>query len=331
MPNPLPRTTLLRALREAGGSAGSAELARQLQAAGQELSPRSVRLHLQRLEAEGFVQPARRGRGGGRAITERGLAEIKDAAVQERIGFTAARMDEMACRMSFNLETLAGQIVLNLTIVREPDLRAALAEMRPAMAAGLGMGHYAALFATGETVGTQAIPPGHAGIGTLCSVTVNGLLLNARIPTVSRFAGVLELRAGEPVRFTDLISYAGTTLDPLEIFIKSGLTRVRDAARTGTGRIGASFREIPTCALAEAERLFARLRACGLGGLLKIGRPNQPLLGLPVPEGRTAILVAGGLNPCAAFQEIGIPGINTALSQLYDFRRLRPCRELLPG
>jgi repressor of nif and glnA expression len=131
------------------------------------------------------------------------------------------------------------------------------------------------------------VPAGKAAIGTICSVTINGILLGARIPTVSRFGGVLEINHGRPVRFTDVIYYSGTSLDPLEIFIKGKLTRVREAAQTGHGRIGASFREVPTSTVAQVDRIRRQLDVIGLGEILMIGKPNQSLLEFPVEEGRT--------------------------------------------
>ncbi len=54
----------------------------------------------------------------------------------------------------------------------------------------------------------------------------------------SRFGGLLEVRDREPVRFIDVIEYRGTTVDPLELFIGAGVTRVAQCAATGSGIIG---------------------------------------------------------------------------------------------
>ncbi len=324
------KVAILRILREAGGAASSALIARQLKSYAVDLSPRAIRLYLQEMEHEGLVQPARRGRSGGSAITPRGLREISDALVMDRIGLTSARIDELAFRMNFNpdLAHPAGLVVLNMTFIAEKDFAAAVAEMVPVFTAGLAMGDHVALFRPGENAGSFQVPAGRIGIGTVCSVTVNGVLLNGRIPTLSRFAGILELYGGRPVRFTDLIAYEGTSLDPLEIFMKSGLTRVREAARTGNGRITASYREIPGFAVGEAEKLLLRMRAVGLNGLLMLGKPNQPLLGITPQEGRIGMIVVGGLNPCAAFHEAGVVAEDTAMAQLIEFRCLRRYHEL---
>jgi repressor of nif and glnA expression len=322
------RIAILRSLRDAGQALSSARIAEQIAVQGFEISPRSVRLHLEEMESEGLVAHARRGRRGGRTITDKGLEEIQGALIQDRLGFTAVRVDTLAWRMNFDPLLRYGQIVLNLTTVAEEHFGDAVEQMIPVFESGWSMGDYVALFREGENLGDIRIPRGRVGIGTVCSVTINGVLMSGKVPTTSRFGGVLEIAESRPVRFTDVIYYDGTSLDPLEIFIKGGLTSVGRTARTGRGRIGVSFREVPSCALDEVERILRRLDEIGLGGVVRMGSPNQPLLGFSVPEGRTGFVVNGGLNPMAAVEEAGVRTENRALAQLYDFERLVHYREL---
>ncbi len=316
------KVVILRALREAEGSMGSAAIAEAILPFGFEASPRTIRLYLQELEGEGLVAQAKRGRSGGRTITAKGIKEIKDSSVVDRIGFTASKVDTLSWRMDFNSRTRQGRVVLNSTLIKASDLDRALDEMIPVFEAGLGMGEYIALAREGETLGELEVPEGRVAIGSVCGVTLNGVFLNERIPVVSTFGGVLEMQDGEPVRFTDVIYYNGTSLDPLEVFIKGGLTSVRETARSGYGRIGASFRDVPTTALEQARKLSAKLDEMGLGGVLLLGKPNKPVLDFPVHEGRTGIVVAGGLNPASTLEEAGIENENFALSTLYEFDRL---------
>lgn len=322
------RMGILRCLRDADTAIGSAHLARDLEALGFDVSARTVRVYLTEMEHEGLVEHARRGRNGGRSITPRGITEIEDSMISERVGFIEARVDALSWEMDFDLRLRSGRVVLNNTILPAGMLRRALRELVPVLSAGLGMGHYATLFGAGERVGDTKVPPGNVAIGTVCSITVNGVLLGHRIPTVSRFGGVLELRNHQPERFTDVIYYSGTSLDPLEVFIKAGLTDVRGVLMRNQGRIGASFREIPTSALEEVVRVKDNLEADGLGGILTVGNPNQPLLGFPVGEGRTGLIVAGGLNPVAAIEEAGISTRSRAFSTLHDFADLTHYRDL---
>ena len=156
-------------------------------------------------------------------------------------------------------------------------------------------------------------------------VTLNGCCSTPH-STVSRFGGVLEFHQGQPSRYRlDLLWH----LSDLEIFIKGRLTSVREAARTGHGRIGASFREIPSAALSEMSPILRQLKEIGLGGVLLLGKPNQPLLEFPVEEGRTGLIVSGGLNPISAIEEAGIPTVNHALCTLLEFDKMIHYKEVL--
>jgi hypothetical protein len=159
-------------------------------------------------------------------------------------------------------------------------------------------------------------------VGTVCSITLNGVLLKHGIPTISRFGGLLELQDKKPVRFVEVIMYDGTSIDPLEIFIRSGMTNYLGAIKTGNGRIGASFREFPAESRDLVEHLAERLKRIGLGGLMKIGKQGQALLDIPVNEGRVGAVVIGGLNPVSILEETGIRAYSRALAGLIDFSRL---------
>lgn len=326
--DPKQRVAILRILRDNEAALSSSAVAREMGNYGFEPSPRTVRLYLKEMEAEGLVAQASRGRNGGRRITPRGVEEIKDAFVAGRVGFITARVETLAWQMTFDAVAGEGLIVLNITTISAGYLSAALRAMVPVFEAGLGMGSYLALAREGERLGKVRVPPGKAAIGSICSVTVNGALLAARIPVVSRFGGVLEMRERRPARFTDVICYDGTTLDPLEIFIKARVTSVGEAARTGHGRIGASFREVPTPAMPDVAKTLKRLERIGLKSVICVGKPNQPLLGFPVHEGMTGLVLPGGLNPAAAVEEAGIPTESAALSTLFPFEKLISYKEV---
>jgi len=106
------------------------------------------------------------------------------------------------------------------------------------------------------------------------------------------------------------------------------MTSVREAATKGRGLVGASFREVPAAALAEVQRISRRLDRIGLGGILVVGRPNQPLLDIPVPHERAGIIIVGGLNPLAAVEEAGVRTENAAMHSLLEFDDLQPVEVL---
>ena len=316
---------ILRSLEKAGRPLGASRLARDLEGMGIDVSQRTVRYYLAMTDREGLT----RSRGKkGREITLQGEQELERSFVAEKVGFVSARVDELAYRMTFNARRKSGTIILNVSTVPEEHIGRAVEEMLPAFEGGLGMGRLVAFAREGETLSRFRVPAGQIAIGTVCSVTLNGVLVAAGIPTASRFAGLLEVNDGEAARFTEMIYYEGSSLDPLEIFISGHMTSVREAARTGHGVLGAGFREVPAVALPRVRRLCAKLDQIGLGALMTIGKPNRPLLEVPVSEGRAGLVVLGGLNPVAAVEEAGIPTHNKALTGMFEFERLVPYQEL---
>src|SRR4030066_150243 len=148
------------------------------------------------------------------------------------------------------------------------------------------------------------------------------IILNAGIPVISKFGGVLQVENSEPSRFTALISYEGSSLDPLEIFIKSRMTDVIGAKKDHNGKILASFREIPVVSIEKAKELSQAMKEKGIGGILFIGNPNQPLLEMPVAMDKAGMIIVGGLNPIAALEEAGITTVSKDMSTLYKFSEL---------
>jgi repressor of nif and glnA expression len=134
----------------------------------------------------------------------------------------------------------------------------------------------------------------------------------------------MELRDGKATRFVEIIRYDGTSIDPLEVFIRSRMTDYHGAIRDGNGLIGASFREIPADSRELVVHLAERLEGIGLGAFVKIGASGQPVLGCPVSEGRIGTVVVGGLNPIAILEESGYRVESRALSGMLEYNRLFP-------
>ena len=283
---------------------------------GLDIKPRTVRAHLLDLEREGFTATV--SRRLGRRLTERGHHELTNANAFEQLGFVAAKVDDLGYRMTYRHRTGRGTVVANLALIRDRDLPRALAQVVPVIQAGLCLGDKIAVAREGEHIGEFLVPKGSAALATICSVTINGILLSRGIPVTSRFGGLLEMRDGEPIRFIDAIEYRGTTIDPLELYIGAGMTEVTKCAQTGIGVIGASFREIPAGAADPARRVLAQLRDQGIGGDLAMGEGSLPLFDIPVTEGRTGLIVIGGLNPLAALREAAIPATTRSLAGLCE-------------
>ncbi len=316
---------ILTVLKNASGPLSSARISEELHFLGHEVSERTVRLYLQETDQAGLTRSVGK---KGHQLTEEGLNEVESSHIIEKVGFLSAKIDQMTYRMNFDLYTTSGTVVVNMTVV-EPSQVARNAEyIKKVYADGYAMGNLLTLLGPGDGLGHVTVPEGMVGVGTVCSVTLNGVLLKHGIPTTSRFGGLLELQDKKATRFVEIIMYEGTSIDPLEVFIRSGMTNYMGAIKTGNGRIGASFREIPAESRDLVEQLAEKLKRVGLGGFLTVGRPGQALLDIPVNEGRAGAIVIGGLNPVSVLEETGVRAYSRALAGLMDFSRLFHYEEL---
>jgi len=317
--------SILNILHKAEKTLGGTRISKRLEEFGFDLSQRTVRYYLQKMDQDGLTQNLGK---RGRKITLKGEEELKSSFVIEKVGFVASKIDTLTYLMSFSLKKLRGDVILNISAIEREYLTKALQQIQLVLRAGLGMGRFVVLGFPGTKMGNVSIEGDRVAIGTVCSVTINGILLKEGIHTTSRFGGLLELIKGRPFRFTEIINYDGSSIDPLEIFIKGGMTSVRHATITGDGKIGASFREVPSIAITKVEKIRKKLNEIGLGGILMIGKPGRPLLDIPVSEGRAGMIVSGGLNPLAAVEESGIATENIAMKGLFQFDQLVPYWEL---
>ena len=305
---------------------GSREISRQLKIHGVDLTERTVRYHLRILDERGFTKVFGK---EGRMITQRGKEELSQALVSDKVGFVISKIETLSYLTSLDLEKKEGDIILNVSYIPEAKLKEALRIMKPVFLSPYIMSDKVVMHKGGERIGDIIVPEGQVGFGTVCSVTINGIFLKAGIPITSKFGGVLQIEDSEPSRFTALISYEGSSLDPLEIFIKSRMTDVMNATKNRNGQILASFREIPVVSIEKANELSALMKGKGIGGILRIGNPNQPLLEMPVAMDKAGMIIVGGLNPIAALEEAGIPTVSKAMSTLYEFSDLVDFKRLL--
>ncbi|MCP4603067.1 MAG: DUF128 domain-containing protein [Proteobacteria bacterium] len=312
---------ILRVISEAHESLGSSRIAEELLVQGIDLKDRMVRYYLKETDRLGFTENLGR---RGRRITELGMKELARAVAVDRVGFVSSKVDEFAYKTTFNAETRTGTVVLNLSTVPEQRFEEARLIMKKVMEAGLGMGRFLAVAQGNNELAGHTVPDGRIAIGTVCGITLNGIFRSNGIPISAKFGGLLEMKNREPVRFTQIINYDGTTIDPIEIFIKGKMTRAYEAAVTGNGTVGASFREIPAAALPQAKQLITDLERLGLSGIIAVGEAGRPLLDVPVPPGSVGAIVAAGLNPIAAVEEKGISTESFAMSKLCEFEELVP-------
>jgi len=313
------RLAILRILNESNKPVPSVNITDEFARMGIEISERTIRHHLNELDHKGLTEYIKK---HGRVITEKGIAELNKARVYEKVGFITAKIDLLTFRMNYNLERKSGTVVVNISLIKESDMKEASIMLIKAFESGFSMGRLIGIYMPGEIVGQERIPEGFIGIGTVCSVTLHGVIGSSGIPVKAIFGGLLEIEEREPFRFIEIVKYEGTSIDPLEIFIKSKMTRYRSVVETGNGRIGANFMEVPGDALKDIVAISREMEKDGLGSFLKLGWPGHSLLQIPINWGRLGGVIVGGLNPVAYLEESGIPVISKAISGLVEYESL---------
>jgi repressor of nif and glnA expression len=316
---------ILKVLSESSEPLGSITIARKLESEGVFLSERAVRYHLKIADARGYTQPGGR---DGRMITPEGRQEVKEALAPQHVGFVRDKLEMLAYQTTFDPERRAGLLAINTSIIDRGSFKKAITAMKETFKVGICVSELVATAAEGEKLGSIIVPHGKIGLATVCGATINGVLLKAGVPTDFRFGGVLEIRDYKPRRFTAIIDYSGTSIDPSEQYIQAKMTSVGQASTTGSGKILAAFRTIPAPARETVMEKIATLKEVGIEGVYALGNTSESLCQIPVAVNRFGIVQLGGLNPVATAVEAGVEIENIAESGLIDFEQLHSFRQL---
>ncbi|MGE5893885.1 MAG: NrpR regulatory domain-containing protein, partial [bacterium] len=169
--------TMLSILKVIGGHAdivGSREISRQLKQHGIDLTERTVRYHLRILDERNYTEVFGK---EGRRITPRGRQELQHALVSAKVGFVISKIESLAYQTALNLDTLDGKVILNISFLPEKKLKDALPILKLVYASPYVMSDRLILSRDGGSIGNVVVPEGMAGVGTVCSVTINGIFL----------------------------------------------------------------------------------------------------------------------------------------------------------
>jgi repressor of nif and glnA expression len=319
--------SILRVLANSSESLGSIVIARKLNDLGIDLGERAVRYHLKLMDEQGLTRLV--GRRDGRVITAQGQKELKHGMVKDKVGFAISRIELLAFRTNFDLESRSGLVPVNISLVNKGDLQKTLKLMKPIIAANLTVSRLVLTGRPGEKIGDLLVPDGKIAIATVCSIVVNGTLLKAGVPMDSRFGGLLQMQNHKPLRFVELIHYAGCSLDPSEVFIRAGMTSVTHVAKSGNGTVLANFREIPAICRPIAGSVISRLAKAGMNGVLLLGNVSEPVCEIPMELNRIGMVLIGGLNPMAAVEEAGLDIETHAMSTVVEYSQLVDFEELM--
>ncbi len=242
--------------------------------------------------------------------------------------FIISRIENMMYEVTLDPVMRKGKIIINISIVNESDLKTIIGFFRQSIHSGLAVSPFIKIIRSGETIGNLSIEKGKVGIATACSITIDGVLLKAGIPVKPKLGGVVEIHEGKPLRFTDVLAYDSTTIDPLDVFMSQELTRVTEMINTGSGKILANLREVPMPARDRVEQVLDSLVEAGFSCILEVGEPNNDILGIQVGRDKLGICVIGGTNPMALVQENDIEINTQELSILLDIDEMVHIDEL---
>ena len=317
---------ILKILRESPDPMGARVLARRMSDDNVQLSERTVRYQLKIMDERGLTKLV--GRRDGRVITEQGFAEISDARVKDKIGLSISRIDVLSFKTTFDVKKKRGLVPVNISFFPKEQFNQALKVMKPVFAKNLAVSSRVAIAQAGKILGDIVVPQGKVGFATVCSIVINGVLLKHGIPIDSKFGGILQMKKGEILRFVELIHYAGSSLDPSEIFIRGGMTSVGQVVKEGEGKILANFREIPALSRTLVDHVIDDFAKAGINGVLSIGHTGRPVCQTHVDMNKIGMILIGGLNPVAAACEEGFDVDNKAMSTVMEFEKLRDAETL---
>jgi len=317
--------TILKLLNNSPEPIGSTKIYRALERDGIVSNERTIRYYLKLADERGYTLPYGQ---DGRMITAEGRRQIRDALVLSKLDTSKYKLEKLAYQTTFDPQKASGRLPVNVSLIRDKDIKEALRYVKDAFKAGFGVSDLVALAHAGELIGSVVIPPGYVGLATVCSVTINGVLLKAGVPTEYSFGGLLEICNSQPKRFVAIINYDGSSLDPSEEFIRSRMTSVAKTVKIGIGKVIGVFRTMPALAKEIVENKISLLRGVGIGGVSAIGRNGEPVYRISVAFDRIGLVQLSGLNSVAAAVEAGIEIETIAGSGMIEFRHLQHVEDL---
>ena len=246
-------------------------------------------------------------------ITSKMFPPLKPPVNQnpEKISLVLSKSLNLIQQVNFDVEKQKGDIIANISYVHRDDIDRALSIMEDTYNSNPKfINPYYKLVDHPEN-------DDMVGIATICSLSIDGILINNGIMSNPTYSGLLELT--EPPLFIDLISYNGTTLDPHKIFLSKNMTSITGG--DGPSKILASVKEIPYISRDHAVELLEILNNIGFS-IYKIGKPREFVYNSKVENYNFGVITGGGLNSIGAVKESGVPIQVKALEKMMPFEKM---------
>ncbi len=222
-------------------------------------------------------------------------------------------------QVSFDPIARKGKIISNTSIVRKDKLRETLDIFHDVVQSGLTVCPMIKIEDSDDRV----------RIKTACSLTISGVLLKYGVPIRPKGGGIIEVKEREPSRFTDMLMYWATTIDPIDILTAQGLTDITGMMRWGNGRILGNLQEAPMLARDRIDEVLSYLADAEFAGILELGEPNMDVLGVSVERDHLGIALVGGTNLVAAARESGIVVEHESISDLTEASEMKHIEEFV--
>ena len=246
-------------------------------------------------------------------ITSKMISPLKPPASQsqEKISLVLSKSLNLIQQVNFDVEKQKGDIIANISYVHRDHIDRALSIMEDTYNDNPKyINPYYKLVDHPENDDL-------IGIATICSLSIDGILINNGIMSNPTYSGLLELT--EPPLFIDLISYNGTTLDPHKIFLSKNMTSITGS--DGPNKILASVKEIPYVSRDHAVELLEILNNIGFS-IYKIGKPREFVYNSKVDNYNFGVITGGGLNSIGAVKESGVPIQVKVLEKMMPFEKM---------
>ena len=230
---------------------------------------------------------------------------------QPKIPFVLSKSWNLIQQVNFDIEKQKGDIVANVSYIKRNDLDDSLDIMEETFNNNPKyINPYYKLI-------DHPSNENKVGIATICSLSIDGILINNGIMSNPKYSGLLELT--EPPLFIEMISYNGTTLDPHKIFLSKKMTSITGDG--GPNKILASVKEIPYISRDRAVQKLEILNNIGFS-IYKIGKPRELVYNSKVDNYNFGVITGGGLNSIGAIKEKGIDIEIKAIEKLIPFEKM---------
>lgn len=229
----------------------------------------------------------------------------------EQIPFLLSQAWNSIEKVDFKIEQQKGNIISNISYIQKDELDNALEIMEE-----LYSNNHEFINPYYKIV-EHPNDNSKIGIATICSLSIDGILIKNGIMSIPKYGGLLELN--DSPTFVDLISYNGSSIDPHKIFIAKNMTLISN--KTKNNKILASIKEIPYITREYAVQILEKLKNIGFS-VYKISKPRQLIYNAKVDNYNFGVVTGSGLNAIAGIKERGLDVEVKAIEKLIPFETM---------